>query len=331
MNIQSLIETIETTVKTHELGEGKYARYLSDNGHAHRKTGNNEYGCADAANILYTIGKFERDEKKRRSAVSALQDFQHENGLFDEGTHHPIHCTAHCSAALELFDAAPRLPLIGLKEYETEEGLLSLLENLDWVSKPWPEAHRGAGIYAAFVLNGNASPQWQNTYFDWITAHTDKQYGIGIEGAIQAKKQPISHHLNGWFHYMFNFVFARRPIPCAKQATDTCIDLYKNKTDLVPNFENSVDFAQIDWIYMLNRAARQEGYRVDEACDLIRQFANKYIPYLQSIDHKTDDRWNDLHFLFGAVCALAELQIALPGEIQTDYPLKLVLDRRPFI
>ena len=28
---------------------------------------------------------------------------------------------------------------------------------------------------------------------------------------------------------------------------------------------------------------------------------------------------------------LAEIQSALPGEIKTDKPLKLVLDRRPFI
>ena len=36
-------------------------------------------------------------------------------------------------------------------------------------------------------------------------------------------------------------------------------------------------------------------------------------------------------FLIGAVCALAELQLALPGKIETTVPLKIVLDRRPFI
>ena len=43
------------------------------------------------------------------------------------------------------------------------------------------------------------------------------------------------------------------------------------------------------------------------------------------------DGFNDLHMLFGSVCALAELQLALPGIIVTEKPLKLVLDRRPFI
>lgn len=331
MNIQPLIDSIKDTVDSHSLGNGEYCRFLSENGRTNRKMGNNEYGCADAANILYTIGEFERDIEKRKLLISAIQAFQHEDGLFDEGTHHPIHCTAHCSAALELFDAKPLLPLKGLYKYTTKEGLYSLLEGLAWVDKPWSEAHQGAGIYAAFVLNGLGTPEWQKWYFDWITEHTDKTYGIGIEGAISTKVKPIAHHLNGWFHYMFNFVFAHKPIPCAKQAIDTCIDLYKERTDLIPNFETHMSFAQIDWVYMLNRAARQEGYRVKESCDLIREFAKKHLDYLQSLDKKTDDAWNDLHILFGTTCTLAELQIALPGEFETNYPLKLVLDRRPFI
>ena len=43
------------------------------------------------------------------------------------------------------------------------------------------------------------------------------------------------------------------------------------------------------------------------------------------------DGMNDLHALFGSVCAIAELQRALPGEFPTTKPLRLPLDRRPFI
>lgn len=35
--------------------------------------------------------------------------------------------------------------------------------------------------------------------------------------------------------------------------------------------------------------------------------------------------------LFGAMCAVVELQLALPGKIETTVPLKNVLNRRPFI
>jgi hypothetical protein len=55
------------------------------------------------------------------------------------------------------------------------------------------------------------------------------------------------------------------------------------------------------------------------------------MPYLQGLDKAKNDGWNDLHQLFGALCALAELQTALPGQIRTNKPLRLVLDRRPFI
>ena len=330
MNIQALIQQIKKTVRSDELENGGYCRYLSENGHTERKTGNNEYGCADAANILYTVGAFEREPARRQELVSAIRGFQHSDGLFDEGSHHPIHCTAHCIAALELFDAGALIPLSGFSQYKTKEGLRALLESLDWVGNPWSAAHQGAGIYAAMVLSGEVAPDWQDFYFSWLTESADPTYGIGLKGAIAVGEKPAYHHLNGWFHYLFNFAFAHRKLPYARQATDTCLQLYRNDR-LGDNFTCSVGFAQIDWVYTLNRCSRQEGYRVDEATAAIRDFAEKYIPYLMTLNHESSDKWNDLHLLFGSVCALAELQNALPGEIESDYPLKLVLDRRPFI
>ena len=81
----------------------------------------------------------------------------------------------------------------------------------------------------------------------------------------------------------------------------------------------------------MNRASRQTKHRYDEVKTLLRRFAKEYIEWMDSLDAATHDTFNDLHALFGAVCALAELQLALPGEIETTVPLKIVLDRRPFI
>ncbi len=50
-----------------------------------------------------------------------------------------------------------------------------------------------------------------------------------------------------------------------------------------------------------------------------------------SLDPDTSAKMDDLHLLFGAICCVAELQRFLPGSVITDKPLKLVLDRRPFI
>ena len=98
-----------------------------------------------------------------------------------------------------------------------------------------------------------------------------------------------------------------------------------------PGLGTRVHFAEIDWIYVLHRASKQEGYRVDEAKEKLRDFAKFYVDARMNTDYEKNEYWNDMHMLFGGLCALAELQIALPGEIISDFPLKLVLDRRPFI
>lgn len=84
-------------------------------------------------------------------------------------------------------------------------------------------------------------------------------------------------------------------------------------------------------MYCLNRGLRHSGHRYDEAKTVLHEFAFSYINYLRQLDYQKDDGFNDMHRLFGCICALAELQSALPGEIVTKKPLKLVLDRRPFI
>ena len=60
-------------------------------------------------------------------------------------------------------------------------------------------------------------------------------------------------------------------------------------------------------------------------------FTDQYVPFLLGLNPNSDEGLNDLHLLFGAMCCLAELQTALPGQLKTERPLKLVLDRRPFI
>jgi len=87
----------------------------------------------------------------------------------------------------------------------------------------------------------------------------------------------------------------------------------------------------MDWVYMISRASRRNGYRHEDCKRVIRGFAREYIDWLYSLDYKTHDSFNDLHKLFGTCCALAEIQQYLIGEYETTKPLRLVLDRRPFI
>ena len=329
MNIDGLIAKIQGIVDRHKLAEGTYSRYLWQNAEGTRKMGVNEYGCADAANILYTIGNFEREPEKRAEWVRVLREMQNpETGLFYEGTHHTIHTTAHCLAALELFDALPLYPLTALKQYLKPEALHEFLWNLNWDNSPWNNSHQGAGLYAAMVNSRTADLAWQKDYFSWLREHADPETGLGLAG--RRGEAPLAHQLYGWFHYFFNHEFAHQPIPYPEKLIDSCIDMYKND-QLSPVFGKEVGFMEIDWIFAMNRASRQTTHRFDEMKALLLDHAEKFIAWLDSLDPETDEGMNDLHMLFGAVCAVSELQLALPGKIESTVPLKNVLDRRPFI
>ncbi len=337
-NIDNLVEIIYNTVMSHKLDEGKYARWLVNDEAETRNLNSSEYGCADAANILYTIGRFETDDAKRKAAVKELQSFQNpESGLFSEPTHHPFHSTAHCTGALQLFDAKPLYPLYALEEYRTKEGLYRLLEGLKWKTSPWNNSHQGAGIFAAFVNTDTAPLEWQEWYFDWLWNEADDKTGLWRKGYLEGGA-PLYHSMGGSFHYLFNHEHARRPLRYPDKLIDTMIYLYTNdeidynpETASPSRFGKRIGFLEIDWVYCLTRAMRQTKHRYDEAKEILMDFADKYIDFLEKDSTRERDDFNDLHMLFGAVCCVAELQSALAGYIVSAKPLQLVLDRRPFI
>jgi hypothetical protein len=307
---------------------GRYARWLWQNARGNRELGCNPYGCADAANILYTISKFPRDENERRGFVEMLRQMQDkESGLFYEKTHHPIHTTAHCMAAMELFDSAPLYPCTSLLYLKDKTALYDFLEHeVDW-SNPWPESHKGAGIFVALTMTDAVNLEWKNQYFDWLWKHSDAETGFFHCGGERAKY--VYYMMAGGFHYFFNHETERRPYRYPDKVIDSCIDLMREpeKHGMIKN----CTFIDVDVVFCLNRAMRQTPHRFDEAKEALEQYAERYIDMMSKIDYEKDENFNDLHLLFGAVCCLAELQMALPGKILSSKPLRLVLDRRPFI
>ncbi|MDF2924142.1 MAG: hypothetical protein K0R57_3056 [Paenibacillaceae bacterium] len=336
MVIDELIGRILHSVEEHSLGEtGKYSRWLWQNHDGSRKLGLNEYGCADAANILYTLGEFTAVPEERSKWIEVLQNMQNpDTGLFTEETHHPLHTTAHCTAALELFDALPQYPLHSLMKYRDKEELYRLLDGLDWTANPWPQSHQGAGIYAAFTITGTAGRQWEDWYFDWLWQEADPITGMWRKGYASSAdangSAPLYQYMAASFHYLFNVEHRKMPLRFPERMIDACLELYHNKS-LCQRLGKEVGFVEIDWIYCLNRASRQTAHRFHEVKATLQSFAAAYLDYLHSLDPATDEKFNDLHLLFGTTCALAELQQALPGSVISPKPLKLVLDRRPFI
>jgi hypothetical protein len=236
LDLRPWIEGVHRSVERHNLGEpGAYCRWLRQDEKSARNLGLDPYGCADAANILYTLGCFPRDGGERLAWVAALQGLQDPaTGLLRRG----------------------RVPDLG------ERGELAF------------------------------------------------------------------PHLAGTFHYLFNVEHARRPWPHSARLIDTCLAIESRR--LFP-FCSFVGFAEIDWVYCLSRSSRHTPHRFDQGRAALRRLAHRYVAFLDGLDLEGDDGPNDLHALFGALCAVAELQQALPGLIRTERPLRLVLDRRPFI
>ena len=250
-----------------------------------------------------------------------------ESGLFYEKTHHPIHTTAHCMAAMELFDSAPLYPCTSLLYLKDKTALYDFLEHeVDW-SNPWPESHKGAGIFVALTMTDEVNLEWKNQYFDWLWKHSDAETGFFHCGGERAKY--VYYMMAGGFHYFFNHETERRPYRYPDKVIDSCIDLMSEpeKHGMIKD----CTFIDVDVVFCLNRAMRQTPHRFDEAKEALEQYAERYIDMMSKIDYEKDENFNDLHLLFGAVCCLAELQMALPGKILSSKPLRLVLDRRPFI
>lgn len=322
--IDNLINEIKACVDRHRLdAHGKYARFANEQEV-------NEYGVADAANILYTVGAFPRDPLERAGFINTLQSLQDpQTGTYTEATHHVVHTTAHCIAALELFDTSPLYPIRAFEAYTTREGLYELFEKeLPW-EDPWTESHRGAGMFVCLTQTGAVDLQWKDDYFAWLWEHTDRETGFFCYD--KGKDAPIYRLMAGGFHYLFNHESEHRPLRYPERVIDSCIAMMRNPSLSKGKMLRECTFIDIDVVYCLTRAMRQTAYRFEEGKAELEKYAERYIEMMNSIDYQNDKHFNDLHMLFGAVCCLAELQSALPGKIRTAKPLRLVLDRRPFI
>jgi uncharacterized membrane-anchored protein YitT (DUF2179 family) len=121
--------------------------------------GKNEYGCADAMNLLYTINEFSCDEETRKARIAALQSMQDpETGLFHEKTHHAYHTVAHCTGALQLFDVKPLYPIKEFHKFLESGEELSVIYTLS--SQPLLElvfAVMLTGIGSAIIFRCKAS------------------------------------------------------------------------------------------------------------------------------------------------------------------------------
>ena len=329
-DINPIIGRIEEALGRHCVGVGQYSRWCGRGENGEPLPRADEYGCADAANILYTLNRFPRDHETRDAFVRTLQSFQNpQNGMFHEPTHVKMHSTAHCTAALELFEARPLHKFIELEPYMTVDGITAFLEGLKWGGADAPFGHIGAGIYAPLVITRAVGDEWLDAYFGWLDDNCDGSSGLWRKGFMNPEL-PTWLRMGAGFHFLFNYSDSKRSFPYPEPLIDTCLDIY-DRGALPQDFGRRCHFIEMDWVYCLNRASRQTPHRFHEIVEALKCFAEKYMAWLDGLDWENDKSASDLHLVFGTLCCIAELQLALPGMVHSTVPLRLVLDRRPFI
>lgn len=328
-DLRPFIVAVEQIVETHNLGRtGEYSRWITQDAKGSRDLGCTPYGSANAANILYTIGRLPDSFAEKEAFAKVLQGFQNpETGLFENPGNYATHTTAFVSGALYLLGAKPLYKAEAFRVYKSKDALFRLLDEIDWAKDPWLGSHIGAGIYASMVLTGTGDDQWEDAYFDWLSANADHETGLWKKGALTGA--PKFHYLAATFHYVFNHEYARRAFPYPRALLDTCIAAYHNGDCI--DFSKDLGWPDIDLAYLLARVQRRAGTRYEETQQILHEIADGLISQLLRMDPATDEKLNDLNTLFAIVCALAVLQDALPGYIRTSRPLKLVLDVRPFL
>ncbi len=327
-DLRHFIRDVERIVKRHRLDNpGEYTRWLTQDAKGSRNLGSTPYGCANAVNILYTIGSLPEGEE-RNAMAEVLRRFQNgESGLFVNPGNYETHTTAFVSGALRLLDVKPLHRARDFEKYLDKEALFAFMDAIDWPCNPWLGSHLGAGLYASMLLTGTSTDEWEDLYFSWLDENADPATGLWKKGCLSGA--PRFHYLAATFHYVFSYEHARRALPYPQALLDTCIAAYRNGDCI--DFAKEVGWADIDFAYLVARVQRRAGTRFEETQQILREIADGLISQLLRMDAETSETLNDLNTLFAIVCALAVLQDALPGYIRTSVPLKLVLDIRPFL
>jgi hypothetical protein len=303
-------------------GAGLYAR-------APGETSPELYGVADMACILHTLGLLHPAGRERTEWAAAFQQFQvPDTGWLVEKspTHDPLHNTAFALAAMQLLDLAPAQPVKLDAAYGDPRAFLA---TLDWRTAVYAESHKGAGVGAIHALvPALASPAWFDDYFAACDSYFDPHNGMMGVG-----KPPggDADQVGGTFHYGFLYEHFNRHMPFPEARIDAVL-----RTQLPDGYWRADNhlWLTLDAIYLLTRSLRCCSHRFDDVRSCLRRLMEILMRDLYSPAGRQTALSPKLpvHSVTAAISIAAEVQKFLGAqEVITAQPLRLVLDRRPFI
>lgn len=314
-----ILETFEPSVK---LGKqaGQYARKPGE--------GLELYGVSDMASIFYTLNVLNADDQARTQWAEAFQAFQRpsDGWLIERSpTHDPLHNTAYALASMQLLDLRPKLPV---RPPENDDPKV-FFQTIDWEKNVYLGSHRGAGLGSIrYNVPEPNRPEWFKAYFETCDALFDPHNGM------MGKNKPAGgdfDQVGGTFHYSFLYETFHRRMPYPEARIDAIIGL--QQSDGYWDTSNHL-WLTLDAIYLMTRTLRYAPHRIDDVRAVVRKTLTTLMDdvYSESGRVKSFNGQLPTHSVMAAVSILAEAQIFLgAGEIVTERPLRLVLDRRPFI
>lgn len=303
-------------------GTGQYARRPGE-------TVSELYGVADMACVLYAIDRLRPSARERDEWAKAFQAFQTGSSGFlveKSPTHTPLHNTAFALAAMELLDLRPEKP-VSLPEEGRD--IRAFLETLDWTKGVYPGSHKGAGIGALCALVPELRKrEWFEQYFATCDSLFDARNGM------MGRSKPAGgdfDQIGGTFHYAFLYSHFNRLMPFPEARIDAVLRLQQPDGYWSP--DNHL-WLTLDAMYLLTRTLRSCPHRFADVVGLVRRLMTILERDVFSAEgrQRTFSGKMPVHSLTAAISIAAEAQIFLGHrEIVTDQPLRLVLDRRPFI
>jgi hypothetical protein len=291
------------------------------------------YGAADMACVLYAVGALHPTEKQRAEWGEAFERFQAaKTGWFLQKSFglSPEHNTAFALGAMQLLDVEPRYAVKMDAEYADPK---RFLETLNWKTNVYRDAHRGAGIAAIRALAaefepGLRSPEWFAEYFAACDAKFDAKNGLMGEGKPAAGD---TDQVGGTFHYAFMYEYFHRRMPYPERRIDTVLGLQREDGFWLPD---NYLWLTLDAIYLMTRTLRYCEHRRAEVAASVRRALRAVEAAAWSMEGRKRSfaKGQAVHAATVACAIAAEGQLFLGAEeVVTDWPLKLVLDRRPFI
>ncbi len=287
------------------------------------------YGIADMACSLHTLGLLHPTVTERAEWAAAFQRFQRpEDGWLRERdpSHGAMHNLAFGLAAMELLDLRPERPVRMAPEHADPRAFLAAL---DWRSRVYPDSHEGAGIGTVHTLLPELGGRpWLDAYFAACDELFDPRNGL-----MGRDKPPGGDfdQIGGTFHYVFIYHHFNRRAPYPRERIDAVLGTRQPDGYWHPDNKLWLSF---DALYLLTRTLRYCPYRYDDIVACARDVMTHAMRDIFSPAGRAQvfSKRVTTHSVAAALCLAAEAQLFLGAhEVVTDRPLRLVLDRRPFM